>query len=253
MSINIQLGKDKFSTFVSILKVFGQQCTDLWIKNGLVCQTSDRRSSIIVSDLTSLVGDANILVSNIISKTSLLEPFKKQGTDMDLIIDENMYIFKDSYSAIEIGVPAERYMQNAFMEDRVLQQKLDINEGERIFRYEISKFLLDRLTALANGLSATMVMVDFIDNKAIFRISVRNLASPTVGKLITLDELECPVTGMCTYPIAPFMLGSDSVDASCYYQNNRQNLILKLDIKIGGLPIIIWCISQLSADSQDGE
>jgi len=252
-NISIELPNEDFSKFVSIMGLVSKMCTDLTIKDGIICQSSDRRSSILNIDINTIVGESTVLISGVASKVDLLEPFRKQGVDMQLDIANNFYSFKDDLSKLEFTKPIEEYLNNKYIAADELKTKLMIDGDGGIFEYQISKFLLERLTALQRGLSASTIRFEFSGNKVDVIVSASdNPSTTTVGKLITIENLYKDVNGICVFPIQPFLLGGDQVNVEGIFRGDGENILLKLNTDINEIPINIWCIAKL-IEPEDGD
>lgn len=251
-NILIELPNDKFSKFTSILNIVSKMCTDLTIKDGIICQSSDRRSSILYINVNDIIGESTVLISGVSSKVDLLEPFRKQSVDMSLEITHNHYSFKDDLSKLEFTKPVEEYSNNKFISHEELQSKLMVDKNENIFEYQISKFLIERLIALQRGLAASTIRFEFSGNKVDIVVSASdNPSSTSIGKLITIDGLNKEVNGICVFPIQPFLLGGDHINVNGICRGDGENILLKLNTDISEVPINIWCIAKLIEDDND--
>lgn len=254
-STTLELKTEKFSKFYSIMNLVSKVCTDLTVKDGLICQHSDRRHAIISIDVTELLGDITLYLSGIASKVDLLDPFRKQGVSVQLEMinptsTNGFYIFKDDYSKIEFQKPFEGYLNNKCMTQDEFHKRLSVDNEGPIFEYQISKFLLERLTALQKGLGASIIKLEFKDGKAHFVVTAGDKTSTitTVGRLVTVNDIERNVTGTCVFPIQPFLLGGDAVTVKSFFREGGDNILLQLSSKIEDVPIEIWCIANLVED-----
>lgn len=246
----ITLGDEKFRKFTSILSTLSRVCTDLSIKNSKIAQRSDIRNSIYLSDVSSIFGeDVELLVSGIQSKVDILEPFKKQQASVVLVSDDVSYSFYDDYSRIKFIKPMEKYINNEFIQEDEISRMLSIPEGGEILQHEIGKFILDRLSGISKGLAANMIMVVFEGTKAKFKITASDNTSSTIGTIFSVD-LQREFTGIAAFPITPFLMSSGDIKISCYLRgDDRENILLKLELAIEEVPMEIWCISKISTDS----
>jgi len=253
-TISIELPNEEFSKFTSVLGIVSKMCTDLTVKDGIICQSSDRRSSILNIDISSILGESTVLISGVSSKVDLLEPFRKQGVDMYLDISHNFYSFRDDLSKLEFTKPIEEYLNNKFRSAEELNSKLMVEKNGTIFEYQISKFLIERLTALQRGLSASTIRFEFNGDKADIVVSASdNPSTTTIGKLVTIENLERNVNGICVFPIQPFLLGGDQINVEGIFRGDGENILLKLNTDINEIPINMWCIAKLVEPEEDDD
>lgn len=246
-TVSIELPSEEFSKFVSILSIVSKMCTDLTIVDGIICQPSDKRSSILSIDIGSVLGESTtVMISGVSSKVDLLEPFRKQSVDMYLDMSDNRYSFRDSLSKIEFVKPIEKYLNNRFIGEQELKDKLNVSEDGQIFEYQISKFLIERLTALQRGLSAATIRFEFKGTSLDIVVSASDNPSTTaIGKLITIENIDKEINGVCVFPIQPFLLGGDQINVDGIFRADGENILLKLNTDINDIPINIWCIAKL--------
>ena len=248
-SVSLELPNEEFSKFSSVLNIVSKMCTDVTIRDGIICQPSDRRNSIMCIDISQIVGETTVLISGVASKVDLIDPFRRQGVDVKLEVCDNIYAFSDEYSKLEFTKPIESYLNNKFISEEELRTKLSCDGNGHIFEYQISKFLIERLTALQRGLAASNIRLDFSDGQAELVVTASDNTSTTAtGKLITITDIEREISGVCVFPIQPFLLGGDQVDIECFFREDGDNILLKLNTVIDDTSINIWCIAQLVKD-----
>lgn len=248
----VSLDADKFSTLLDVFSSMGRSLhSNLIIKKGKVCQMNDRRAAIFSIDLTPLIGDVELILSGLAVRVDLLTPFK--NSDMSIIIEEERYIFKDQYSAFEFAKPIEQYITdtNYYLSENDFAQKLNMNDEGELFSIEAPKFILDRLGALSKALGEPVVQIDFMGDKALFKVMSKNDVNTIVGKLLEID-LNRPMEGKANVTIHPFLF-SDQTVISCYKQRSEDGLIFKLvstfDEEIN-LKAEIWLPSILETEEE---
>jgi len=246
---NISLNSESLDKLLSVFDTVSRLCTDISIVNGKICQHSDKKSSILSIDVSSILNDNSFFFSSIGSKNELLEPFRKQQASVELVTNESTYIIKDEFSHLLFTKPLLKYLNNKYMTDEELTGKLMIDD-EQIFSYELKKFLVERLTAMQKGLAATMVKIVFKGDVADFLVTTSDNSSNTTGKVITVP-LEREVEGECVFPIQPFLLGNDDVLLTCFFRNDGANLLLNFNSTVRDIPISVWCISKIVSAEED--
>jgi len=247
----INLGKENFAVFLEILTVLCKTNRDLIIKKGRICQQTDKNSSIYSLDVSSLIGDNDILMSLIANKVELLTPFQNNEVDVDLVLDDKKYTFKDSYSKLEITKPKEMYLSNKYISESDLTQKTKLDESELIFHYTLPKMLISRLIAFSKGLQATLLEFEFKKNKVVLKISGNDNTHPTTGKIVTIEnEMVKELTGSCHYAIEPFLYGTEDIEIECYQNPDPKLIMLRLTTSIAGVKTVIWCLSMLNKDDE---
>lgn len=246
----INLGKENFSKFLSITTIVSRLCQDLSIKNGKVSQSSDRKTSILCADLSSILGKAELLMSRIPIKTELLMPFRNQQVEMELIIEQeerSRYIFKDRFSQLTFDKPLQRYLSNEYLTDEEVSYKLNLDDKGDIFDCEFSKFIVERLAAFSKGLEAHELRLEFKDGKAHFRVSSTDGTSSS--RVLTVRDLNRKISGICDFPISPFLL-VEKMDIACFLkkredESSKQTVFLRLTSEVEEISLNIWVLAFL--------
>jgi len=250
----ISLDKDNFGVFMDMISILSKACDDLVIKNGIICQKSNKRSLIMQVDMTHILGDVDLLMSNIPIKEKLLTPFRRQGAAMDLIINNDGYEFQEQESKINFKKPLENYLTNKYMPVENLATTLNIDDNGKILDREIGKHLIERVPTLTEALGATLIQVDFQDRKASYKIRPADTNSTTVGTLMVVEDLEQEIEGFCAFPVEPFQVNVDSFDSQMWYthanSDGDRNVIMRLDAFVDGgqnVPMTLWSLSQIKS------
>lgn len=256
-TISLEFQTGTFTKLLSILNLISKLCTDATIKNGNICQLSDITKSIIVLDISELI-NTDIKLSRVKSKVDLLDPFRKQGVAMKLDITEpdsssGSYIFYDDYSKIEFQKPLDRFIKNNYMSQEELKTNLSILDETPVFEYEISKFLLDRLSALSRVLESKKIKIEMKDGKGVLVINSgdNTTAKSTIGKLVEFDiaNNNDDIKNSCVvFPIEPFLLGGENLIIQGFMRssvNENKTFLLKVSTKVDDIPIVIWCVAYI--------
>jgi len=239
----VTLTNESFSKFYSILSVLSKDCTDLTIKNGIICQMTDRRSSIYNLDLSPIIGNVDVMMSGLQSKCEMFEPFKKQGVEVSLVLEGDKYWFKDDVSEIEVTRPIERYLNNEHIAEEQLQERLSLAEGQPIFQITMQPFLINRLSSYSKAMSATIVRLDFTGEKVSFTVTPGDNTSAVTARLANFD-LNVETEAICGFPVNPFLMSTQDLNIECFNRSDGENILLKLSTEVEGIPIEVWCMSR---------
>jgi len=249
MSKRIELSLEKYETFLSVIKALKDSCTDLSIRNGMICQTDDLSKAIFKIDLSPVFGErVNLLMSSIKVKYDLLETFRKQRVPMSLEFDERGYSFQDTVSRLYFVSPVEQFINpsNRFIPQEDLDRKLSLEE-EIILEYTFESLILKRLHAFVRGLSATRIMIEFKNGFATWKVLPSDKSMNTVGDLSRV-EVNVDIEGIAVFTTQPFLIGVEELKSKIFYQQGKTKLLLQLTSELGNdikVPIDIWGISNL--------
>lgn len=232
---------------MDILGLLSKSCDDLIIRKGIIRQRSNKKSTLFEIDCREIVGENTILLSDIATKEKLLTPFRKQSVDVNLIIEENGFIFHDEYSKIRHDRPFERYLQNPFIEEKDLLERIDMDNNIKIISGKFERHILDRMSIWTDILSATQLRVDFDGSSAIFTVRPSDSANTTLGTLLILDGIEQPLEGYSGYAVEPFQANVENF-AVDFWKQKSGIILMKLSSFIDSeekVPLTIYGLSGL--------
>ena len=251
--LELEIEKTKFSQFLKIISSLSKECVDVVIKDNKISQRNNSKSAFFCVSLDSIFDKpVDLLMSRIDKKVELLSSFKNQKVDVKFITDYDdkkeikSYTFKDDYSKLVFINPLEEHLNNKYIKESELKNKLlNIDESGSIFEHEISKFLIERIYSISKGLDVNSIDLEFKNGKAEFKMSSsENKSNVATGTIITIDNLNRDLTGLCSFRIQPFLMLTEC-KVACYLRQNQEVLFLKLESEIENIPIVIWLISSI--------
>lgn len=252
--ITIELEAEKFGIFMDTLSILGKSCDDVVIKEGKICQKSNHRTIIFEIDLTSVLGNIDLPMSGINIKEKMLQPFRKQQVDINIDIgegDNSEYRFYDVNTSLNIRKPLISYLTNQYMDGDAFRSAQNINLEDKILTYEFEKYLIDRLNAIAEGLAASLIRINFRGGEATFIIKSSDQNSTTKATLCKVADVAGEIEGYCALPVEPFQLsGSGNFTSEFWFIAERNQILMKLTTYIDPekeVPMSLWCISQLKS------
>jgi hypothetical protein len=199
----------KFGMFIDILSLLAKECDSMIIKNGIVCQMNNERKVLFYVDMTKIIGNVNIMLSNISIKEKLLIPFRKQQKqEIYIDIGNEDCIFRDETSTIAFKLPAERFLTNQY----VIPNFSIYNPSNKVLYKKVDKNLIDRICVWGDALQSNLINVEFTGQSAKMKIIPKDTTNTTIATITNLDGLEREVTGICTVSLNPFSLAVNEYD-----------------------------------------
>jgi hypothetical protein len=257
----VDLRKERFGTFMDLLRVLKESCTDLIINEGKIQQLSNQKECIYSVDFSKIVGKNTLLLSGVAKKHDLLEIFRKQNVDMFLEINDMNYIFRDSITKLEFMIPMEEYLENRFIKDEVVSKKTISDDDEKILEYEITKMLLDRMNNSSKLLKASVLRVEFDEGKANLVINAGDSSSTTKISLATIEDKveDTDIKGYMNFSMNIFMSfingGVENLTLEFFKKDdtdNRYILRIKGELAISEeedkIPVIAWIPTKLDTE-----
>ena len=104
----IEFDSEDFNTFLRCLMNLKEICNDVDIRGGMIRQRTNDLTSVFEMDLTSLITDAAIPITNLKKKLDLLKTFAGQDVALETHEGETEEGRPRKYSARRIGRRSER-------------------------------------------------------------------------------------------------------------------------------------------------
>jgi len=163
MSTNLQMTAEKFSEFLRCITNLKEECNDIDIKDGVIRQRSNDKTSIFQIDMTPiLTEEVSISISDVKKKLDLLKVFAGQVVNLEINTEGNGYfIFSDTFTSLKFMAPAYQFIDNKFMTEAELVAIFNLNEDELILEYEISSMTTERIRVITTGFNIKAIQVEF--------------------------------------------------------------------------------------------
>ena len=123
------LSSDNFDALVRTMSLLKDVCSDVDIRDGIVRQRSNDHSIIFEIDMSSLLPNMTLAISDLKQKLDLFKCFS--GQEIDVVVNETDFSFSDQHSSITFQSPILDMLDNKFMSD---------DEFNRLFTLEDSKY-----------------------------------------------------------------------------------------------------------------
>ena len=170
MSQTIVLETEEYNDFLRCLINLREICNDVDIRNGFIRQRSNDLTSIFEMDLTSLIGDAQIPITNLKKKLDLLKTFSGQSVTIEIeegeTESESYFIFSDDQSSIKFQFPAVDFMDNKMMSQEELDNIFNLDEDDLILSDELNKVITERIRIITDNFNTQAIQVSFDNDKA---------------------------------------------------------------------------------------
>jgi len=258
MTTNLTLSSEKYNDLLRCFIALKEVCNDIDIREGIIRQRSNDKTSIFEIDMTPLftgenenfvASDINIAISSIKDKLDLLKTFSGQEINLEIVGGENSYfILSDQYSSIKFISPSLQFMDNKYMSEEQLDIIFNLEEDNLILEYEISNMITERIKVITSSFHTDVIQVNFKGEEAI--ITATTQAKDQFAKIIT-DITTNIVINDCSANLSniPFTLDHDTeVDFKMYKDANQDVSLNRFVTTIGDVNLTIFTRSSIIAD-----
>lgn len=247
MSTNLEMSAEQFSEFLRCISNLKEECNDIDIKNGIIRQRSNDKTSIFQVDMTSiLTEEVSISISDIKKKLDLLKVFAGQVVNLEISTEGNgHFIFSDTFSSLKFMAPAYQFIDNKFMTEDELIAIFNLNEDELILEYEIPSMITERIRVITTSFNIKAIQVEFSGETAMIKAGTQ--AKDQFAKFaenITTNAVfdQCSAN----LGVIPFSIEhDDQVEFKMYKDTNQDISLNTFSTKVGECEMIIFTRSSL--------
>lgn len=241
MSTAITLSSSDYEDFLRCLTNLKDLCTDVDIREGIIRQRTNDNNSIFEFDLTALIRDTTIPISDLKHKLDLFRIFV--GQEVQIESDDVYFSFSDQYSTIKIKKTLVDFLDNKIIEERELNAIISVPDNSLILDYDLKQIITERIKTVTQGFNTPSIQISFDGETAKISAETQSKEESAVfvGGLITNIPIERSVSSMS---INPFTIDhDDDIKVEIHRENN--NLVNKFSTAIGQIRIKMYSKSML--------
>jgi len=231
-----KLGVGEFKVLLNVFNIVGNSCSDLMIKNGKICQSSDDTRSLFKCDLTPIIGDTNLNIVRIADVARILEIFNKQGSEVYINNTGTACTFYDEKSEYKTVQPIDQYVSNKYKTQEEFE--LTTHADNRIILVTgepFDKNVCDRFAHISKQMSTTNTIIRFDRSKVKFLLSPSDEKNATIFDVISIGGLNDDLTGSGKLSLDFIFNCNPPLSISLAYVPGEGNktVTLKSEFKIG--------------------
>lgn len=252
MERTINLDAEQYETFLKCLGNLRDICNDVDIQGGIIRQRTLDKSTVFEFDLSSLIEDINLGISDLKNKLDMLKIFL--GQEVEILINEGteqdrgFFIFSDQYSSLKIQSPILDYMDNKFMDVDQLSHIYSLSDEDLLIECDISKMISDRVKVITQGLNATAIQIIFNGENA--SMCATTLARDQHAKF--LNDIVTNMTfenSFANLSLVSFSIEHDTeINFKMYINESRDISINTFKTTLGDIDINMYSRSSIISD-----
>lgn len=254
MSTRISLEAEQYNDFLRCLTNLKEVCNDVDIRGGIIRQRTNGNTSIFEINISSLVDDISIAITDLKQKLELLKTF--QGQDVDIEIEESSagehgyFTFSDEFSSIRIVSPTPEFVDNKFMSEEELGSIFSASEDDLIMEHDLSQIITDRVSTITQNFNVEAIRVVFEGETA--SILAATQAKDQVAKFVSGIDMNVEIQNyISNLSVIPFKIDHDTdVEFKMYKDPNQNNALNKFSTTLGDIDINIYSRSSLIEEEE---
>jgi len=221
----ITIQKQNFLKVRNLLSLIKDVCSDADIRGGILRQVSNNKTFLIECDLTSIIGENDLVLTLIKNKLQLLSIFDDgvNTDDIKFVEFENKYIFSDNQSQLRFTVSRDSaHLDNRFLTVDNKNDLFTYSPQNLIFSYTMTLFTLNKIKIITENLSVDDIAINISNGSASFDIvSFNKLNDATLDKGIFTSNLPADKNYKITLSSIPFKLAFDNNIIFNLYKNTK--------------------------------
>jgi hypothetical protein len=178
MESQISLDEEQFNDFLRCLTNLKEICNDVDIRNGVVRQRSNDLTSIFEMDMTSIIGEASIPITNLKKKLDLMKSFAGSEVTIDITEEESesesFFSFADGVTSVKFIFPSIEFMDNKFMSEEELENIFNLQEDDLFLSDDLSTKITEKIRIFADNFNTQAIQVKFNQDKAAITASTQS-------------------------------------------------------------------------------
>lgn len=249
---NLSVGAENYNDFLRCITNLKEECNDIDIKEGFIRQRSNDKTSIFQIDLTSILTNISMSISDIKKKLDLLKIFAGQEVNLEISDEGNSYfILSDQYSSLKFMSPAHQFIDNKFMQEDELNAIFNLNEDDLILEYDLPNMITERIRIITQSYNIKAIQVEFDGEEAIIKAGTQ--AKDQFAKFVEGITTNV-VLDKCSANLGtiPFGLDHDEdVEFKMYKDPNQSISLNTFKTSIGDCDMVIFTRSSLVQDEDE--
>jgi len=252
-TLNAERYNDLLRAFLAIKDI----CNDVDMREGIIRQRSNDKTSIFEIDLTPLFEEANvdisqvnIAISAIKDKIDLLKAFA--GQEVEIVIEPGeggFFSIADEFSLVKFVFPSLQFMDNKYMTRENLNIMFETSDDDLILEYDISNMMSERIKVITSSFHTDVIQVKFEGEEAIAVAATQ--AKDQFAEIIKGITMNKVIEG-CSVNLSniPFGLDHDTKIEFKMYKDPNQDISLNtFTTSVGVVQVSIFTRSAIISDN----
>jgi hypothetical protein len=246
-STMINLSSSDYEDFLRCLTNLKDLCTDIDMRAGIIRQRSNDNNSIFEFDLTSLLQNITIPISDLKNKLDLFRIFI--GQDVRIDCDDNVFSFSDQYTTVKIKKPLADFLDNKFIESTELEAIISVPDDSLILETDLKQIITERIKTITQNFNTPSVQILFEGETARILAGTQSKEQNAVliSGLITNVAIDRSISSMS---INPFTIDHDG-DIKLEIYRDQNNILNKFETLVGQIPIKMFSKSLLRIENEE--
>jgi hypothetical protein len=251
MSTNLTLDAEQYNDFLRCLTNLKEECNDIDINNGIIRERSNDKTSIFQINMTPILTDITMSISDIKKKLDLLKIFAGQEVNLEINNEASGYfILSDQHSSLKFISPAYQFIDNKFMTEEELTAIFNLDEDNLILEHSLESVITERIRIITQSFNIKAIQVEFEGERAIIKAGTQ--AKDQFAKFVEGITTNV-VLDKCSANLGTIPFGIDhdrAVEFKMYKDPNQDISLNTFTTDVGDCELVIFTRSSLIQDEE---
>ena len=236
LEVQVNLDTTKYDELLRILFILKDICNDVDIRNGFIRQRTDDSATIFEVDLTDIISNMSLPISELKNKLDVFKCFS--GQEVSITTTEDSFVISDQYSVLKIKKPILDYMDNKFISQEELSRVIVTNSDDLILSTQISKKISDRMKVISSSFHINSVQA--IINGEAASISCSTQSKDNFAEFIKNIVSNKELNHSANLVITPFVIDHDGDINFEMYDSGNNVVMNSFSTTIGSINVHLY-------------
>ncbi|MHA1827432.1 MAG: hypothetical protein ACTSX6_02160 [Candidatus Heimdallarchaeaceae archaeon] len=235
---NLNLNAEQYGSFLRCITNLREVCNDVDLRDGVIRQRSDDKSTVFEMDLKPILTEVNMPISDIKKKLELLKTFS--GQEVSISFEDNHFTFSDQFSSLKFQNPTLEYMDNKYISMEELERVFVMDDNELLIDTSLSSMITDRIRVITQTFNTQAIQIVFNGEMANLTAvtQARDQFAKIVSNIVTNAILEGCSSNLST---VPFSIEHDTDVKFKIFKHPSQDVLMnKFDTTIDDINVTIY-------------
>ena len=236
MEHQVNLDAAKYDEFLRVLLILKDICNDVDIRDGFIRQRTNDSATVFEVDLTGIITDMNLPISELKNKLDIFKCFS--GQEVAITATDDSFIISDQYSTLKIKNPILEFLDNKFISQDELSRVIVTNSDDLIIQSQISKTISDRMRVISSSFHINSLQTIFNGETA--NISCSTQSKDNFAEFVKDIVSNKELNHSANLVITPFIIDHDGDINFEMYDSGNNVVINSFSTTIGSINVNLY-------------